>query len=342
MKIEEMVPLNDFTTLKVGGKAKYFVGVSSVEELKEVLSLAHKQKEKVFILGAGSNILIADEGFDGYVVRVNITGAEVNDSDGGTVELTAGAGERWDDVVEFSVNRKLWGLENLSGIPGSVGGAPVQNIGAYGVEVKDVVAWVEVYDRVRDVVTRLSRYECKFGYRDSIFKTKYGQRFVVTRVSMILSVDAKPNISYKDISEYIQKLGKKEIAVDELRRIVLAIRANKFPDTKRFGTAGSFFKNPIVSRIRFFILRLKHPDMPGHYAGWGKVKLSSAWILDNVCHLKGKRMGSVALHSKQPLVLVTARGATAQDVKKFSDYVKGVVYKKTKIKLEPEVTFINF
>jgi len=341
MEIREHVALKPFTTLNVGGPARFFADVHTVDDLHEVAERARREREELLIIGGGSNVLIADEGFSGYVVRVMIGGVEFNDLENGNVELIAGAGENWDAIVELAVHNKLWGIENLTDIPGSVGAAPVQNIGAYGVEFKDVAQWVEVCDTHTGTTRKLMPMQCRFGYRDSIFKHRAGRHFVVTRVCMLLSRNGKPHVSYKDISAAVYMLPVPP-TLDDMRRLVRAIRAQKFPHSKQYGTAGSFFKNPVISRVRYALLKMSYPDMPHFSIDWWRVKVPAAWILDTVCGLKGASVGNVGLFKNQPLVLVTKRGACARDVKKLADTVQRTVYIKTKIWLEPEVRFIGF
>ena len=341
MNIKENVHLKLFTTFNVGGPARYFIEAQKTDDLVEVVHRVRKENAEMFVLGAGSNILISDEGFNGYVVRINIQGIDIENLGGGNYDVIAGAGVDWDTLVEFVVNKSLWGVENLSLIPGSVGGSVVQNIGAYGAEIKDVVRWVEVFDTERGMTQKLTRAECEFEYRDSIFKQEEGSHYIVTRVCLMLKDTGEPKTTYKDIAMYLKKNNIQKPTLDQIRSIIVGIRTQKFPSKKQAGSAGSFFMNPVVSRFRYMWLRFRYPGLPGYPTVEG-VKISAAWIIDNVCNLKGLRVGNVGLYQNQPLVLVTNKDACAEDVKRLAEFVQREVYSKTKIKLVPEVTFVGF
>lgn len=341
MNVKENVQLSPFTTFHVGGSARYFVEVKSVDDLIVVTHEAGKKQRNMFILGGGSNILISDEGFDGYVIQMNIGGVDVNKLDDGNYEVIVGAGENWDALVEFCVSKGLWGLENLSYIPGSVGGAVVGNIGAYGAEMADAAHWVEVFDRRNGVTRKLMKNECGFGYRESIFKSEEGEDLVVTRVCMLLSEKGKPNTTYKEIETIFKKAHIEKPTLDQMRKLIGALRKKKLPDWKRFGSAGSFFTNPIVSRFKFIFLKWKYPGLQGNKVEGG-IKISAAWLIDHVCDLKGLKINNVSLYTHQPLIIVTENEARAKDVMRLSQLVIREVCDKTKIKLEPEVIFVGF
>lgn len=328
MQIEENLPLSPLTTFCIGGPARYFVRVTNVEELQQSLDFARDKNLATLILGGGSNVLISDAGFDGLVIKIEMTGVE---RDGET--LIAEAGESWDALVERAVQSGLWGIENLSGIPGSVGAAPVQNIGAYGAEVKDTLAWVEVFDTQSGQTMRLQNAECGFGYRTSRFK-KEPSRFVVLRAAFVLKKNGAPNASYKDLSEISRS------NLDTIRAKVLAIRAGKFPDLKKEGTAGSFFLNPVVSAQKAAELVRKYPGFPNFPAENG-VKLSLAWALDNILQVKGLSVGGARVYEKQPLCIAASRGSSASDVAGLAQKVSQLVQSKLKIIIEPEVKIIN-
>lgn len=332
MTILENVPLSLHTTLRIGGKARFFVSVETKEDLHSAISFARERSLPFAPLGEGSNVLARDEGFEGVVLKMAMKGIEVTDGEGDVV-VTAMAGERWDDVVAFSVESGWWGVENLSGIPGLLGAAPIQNIGAYGSEIKDVLSFVDVLDSARGEEKRLTSEECEFSYRHSIFKTEKGKDFIVTRVGLRLRKEAVPNISYKDLEE---KFAHREPSLKEMRQAILSIRARKFPDLAVAGTAGSFFKNPIVPEERAAALLKSFPQLP-HFPSRGGVKLSLAWILDHICGLRGTRGRKVGLFENQPLVLVTERGATQKEVEIFAEDIARIVKEKTGIVIEREV-----
>jgi UDP-N-acetylmuramate dehydrogenase len=301
-------------------------------------------------LGEGSNVLFGDRGFDGYVIRPIIKGVDYveneSDMDSETTLVVAGAGEHWDDVVASSVSKNLSGLENMSWIPGSVGAAPVQNIGAYGAEIKEIIEWIEVFDPTTEKVKRLSRAECNFGYRDSFFKTTEGKGLVILRVAMRLQKNALPNISYKDLANYFSTKNESP-TISEVRDAVIKIRQSKLPDVHEVGTAGSFFKNPIVSANQFETISKDFPGIPSFPvdAGFGVQKggrkIPLAWILDKVCGLNDYREGNVGLYKTQPLALVNFGGATTDEIKKFAKKVSDIVREKTGIKIEWEVNLVE-
>ncbi len=332
MTIQEHIALKELTTLKIGGTARYFVAVASRDELKEALMFAQTKNLPSFVLGGGSNLLVAEGEIKAVIIKNEIKGVEWKE-EGESVLVTAGAGESWDALVAAAVARGLWGIENLSGIPGTVGAAPVQNIGAYGTELADTLEWVETLS------ARLSLAECRFGYRGSIFKETEGKHHIITRVALRLQKDGAPNFVYKDVAKYFGD-AKTTPTLAEIRRGVLEIRSQKFPDLKEFGTAGSFFKNPIISRTQFDELKKKYPEMPGFPLG-EEMKIPLAWVLDNLCGLKGLRKGAVGLFPNQPIVLVNFGGANANEIRAFAEEIARCVKNKTDIKVEWEVQYLR-
>jgi len=332
MTIEENVLLAAYTTFRLGGAARYFVRVQNLEELQEALSFAKERALRVLILGGGSNMLVADKGFDGLVLRIDIVGME---REGDT--YVVGAGESWDSFVARTVDDGFWGVENLSGIPGSVGAAPIQNIGAYGAEVKDTLVWVEAFDTHSCKVVRLQASECGFGYRTSRFKKEPG-RYVLLRAAFTLSAEPKPNLSYKDLAETFA--GNPAPGLANIRSALLAIRGRKFPDLAFEGTAGSFFLNPVVTKEKASELRTLYPALP-QYEAPGGVKIALAWLLDNALQIKGLQVGAARLFERQPLVIVAARGASAKDVHALAEAVKKIVKENVGIELEEEVRTIS-
>ena len=331
MTLHRNVPLKSYTTFRIGGEAAYFTDVCSRSELGEAVSFAKKEKLPLFVLGGGSNLLVSDSGFPGLVVRMSFSGISFKERDG-SVEATAAAGESWDDFVSESVKRNLWGLENLSGIPGTVGATPIQNVGAYGVEVKDVLSSVELFDTETLDVRNMENQECFFGYRDSFFKREEGKRYIVTAVSFRLSKTPAPILSYRDL---MNRFSGALPALSEIRDAVLSIRSKKFPDLSHFGTAGSFFKNPILPKGAYEKLKPRFPDMPAFPADGG-VKISLAYLLDALS-LKGEREGDVGTFERQPLVIVNFADASAADVDAFAKKIEAIVKDSTGIVLEREV-----
>ncbi len=326
--IEENVPLANLTTFCLGGPARYLARVRNLEELKQSINFARDKNLLTQIFGGGSNILVSDKGFGGLVIKIEMMGVE---REGET--LIAEAGESWDALVERAVRDGLWGIENLSGIPGTVGAAPIQNIGAYGTEVKDTLVWVDVFDIGKNEVVRISNTDCEFGYRTSKFKKESGG-FVVLRAAFKLNKNGSPNYSYKDLSEISRS------NLDEIRQKVLGVRAGKFPNLSVDGTAGSFFLNPVISAQKAAELLSKYPDLPQFPVEKG-VKVSLAWLFDHALSIKGISVGGARLFEKQPLVIVVSRSARSRDVVELAKKVLELVQNKLEIKIEPEVKIIN-
>lgn len=339
MHVEKNVPLAPLTTFKIGGKARYFFHATSAKDLSEAADFAKKEKLPLLFLGGGSNMLISDKGFKGLVVKVDILGVEFFDRKGKT-EVVAGAGEDWDVLVSLSVDKGLFGVENLSGIPGTVGAAPVQNIGAYGTEISESLLWVEVFDTKTMKIKKLSRRDCAFGYRDSVFKHE-GSHLIVTKVSLTLSKEGSVNLSYRDVTEYFKREKIQKPGLKEVRSAILEIRSRKFPNLEFVGTAGSFFKNPVISRAKYESLRKVYPELSGFPSGNAKVKLSLAWIIDHICKLKDLRVGESGVAPNQTLVLCNFGNASAQEIKILAERISKKVLEKTGITIEPEVRIVE-
>ena len=332
MQFEENIALAPLTTFCLGGPARFFVTAKTLEDIQQSLDFARDKNLPVFILGGGSNVLVGDEGFVGVVIKIELKGVEQNDT-----ALTAGAGESWDALVAYAVENTLWGIENLSGIPGTVGGACVQNIGAYGAALSEVLESVEVFDTHEQKIKTLSKEDCNFGYRGSIFKTEEG-RYIVLHATLKLSVSPKPNVSYKDLAA---RFNDSSMDLQAIRNAVLEIRRGKFPDLNVEGTAGSFFKNPIMSQAEANELKERYPDMPLFLMPeTSGVKVPLAWLLDKALSLHGTRVGGARLFDKQALVIAADRNASAHDVKELASFVQKKVFEELKIKIEPEVKIL--
>lgn len=302
--------------------------------LRESITWARSHEYPVVILGGGSNVLVSADGVRGLVIQPHFKNISYEKRENETL-VTVGAGVVLDELIAELVYRELWGLENLSAIPGSVGAVPVQNVGAYGVEAKDVIERVEVYDMVSDTLKIFSNAECAFEYRNSLFKREEGQRYVIVNVTFVVQEAPRPCIAYKDLLEYFG--NEAHPTIHAIRTAVMEIRSKKLPDWHTIGTAGSFFKNPIVPKRVYEALRETYSGLPGFPEAHGNIKISLGWILDVVCHLRGYRMGNVGLYEKQALVLVCEEGATAYDVEMFAREVTERVYEKTGILIEQEV-----
>lgn len=332
MIVSEYVPLSTHTTLRVGGTARFFVECARKEDIQNALALAQEHALPWSVLGDGSNVLACDDAYNGVVIAIRIPGVTFVDVDE-EVFLTAGAGVSWDALVLEAALRGLWGLENLAGIPGTVGAAPVQNIGAYGAEVNDTLQEVSVLDTHTSEVRTLVRDECAFGYRDSIFKST--NQFVILSATFRLKKTAVPRIAYKDLRD-AQTQGMDLSTPASIGEAVRAIRARKFPDLSLVGTAGSFFKNPTISEEAYASLKEKFEDMPGFPNKTG-VKIPAAFILDHVLGLRGYTEGNISLFENQPLVLVAQNGATQKEINIFANSIATRVHDVTGITLEREV-----
>ncbi|MFT5849679.1 MAG: UDP-N-acetylmuramate dehydrogenase [Patiriisocius sp.] len=332
---EQNVSLAQYTTLQVGGVAEYFVTVMDEEELVEAVAYAAAHTLPVTVLGGGSNVLVSDAGVRGLVILNKIIGLDIED-DGKMVRLTSGAGEVFDDIVSEMVDVGVWGLENLSHIPGSVGATPVQNVGAYGVEVSDLIYSVRVYDMEAEMYIDLSNEACEFGYRDSLFKKSGGNRYVVASVTYSFDKTAGPILDYRDL----QNRFKDAPTPQEVRDAIIEIRSAKFPNWKEVGTAGSFFKNPIIEQAHYEKLQETYPDLPGFPASEGFVKVPLGWILDKVLNLKGEGNEKVGTYQGQALVLINRGAATTEDIVVFANDILSKVKEITDIEVEWEVTRI--
>lgn len=343
MRVRENAPLKEITTFRVGGNARFLTVVETIDELKEAVDFAKKSDLNFFVIGGGSNLLVSDKGFDGVVIKNEMKGISIKESDD-IIEVTAGAGEVWDDFVEMCVEKEFGGAENLSAIPGTVGAAPVQNIGAYGVEVKDIISKVVVLDTDTNELKNFTNADCQFSYRSSFFKTPPGKKYIITSVTFIFKREYSPCISYKDIKEYIEKNTITSLTPRALRDATIAIRAAKLPSVTEYGTAGSFFKNPVISLSHYEALKKQYPLMPCFLLPHDKehVKVPLAWILDNICGFKGFKIGNVGVYKNQALVLVNFGNATSEEVAHLAQMMSDKVKETTDIIIQPEVEYVGY
>lgn len=336
MKLLSDEPLCHHTTLRTGGPARWLLEAGSEADIGAGIDLAQQQGVPVLVLGGGSNVLAADAGFGGVVIKIANRGITFRDLPSGTVEVTAEAGEDWDAFVAATVAKGLYGLENLSLIPGRVGGAVIGNIGAYGVEIKDALMWADALDVRNRKSRRFSLNDCGFAYRQSFFKSREGQNFIVTRAAFCLRKAGQCNTSYRDVADWFAARGLANPSPSEVRDAVVTIRQRKMPDPAVVGTAGSFFKNPVISRAEYERLAARYPGLPGQEDGNGRIKVHLAWILDKVCGLRGVCNGPVGTHAGQALVIVNNGGSAAQ-VESFADEMASKVRDLTGIRIEWEV-----
>ncbi len=336
MIVREHVPLRSLTTLKVGGDARYVLEIESLEDLAEAVTFARERSVPFVPLGQGSNVLASDDGYRGAVLLMRIGGTSFEEQ-GGSVRATAGAGVSWDEFVRACAAHGLWGVENLAGIPGTVGAAPVQNIGAYGTEVKQAIAEVEAFDATTGERLMLPADACAFEYRDSRFKRE--PNLIITRVSFALTKEGAAQAQYADLTA-AAAAGEDLSTPGAVGEVVRRIRARKFPDLAEYGTAGSFFKNPVVAPEKADELANRLGDIP-RYAGATGVKVPLAFVLDRALNLRGHRLGRAFLFERQPLVLVADDDASAQDVEALAQDVAARVHAMTGIEIEREVRALD-
>lgn len=332
MNKKENISLRSYTTLRVGGEVPFLIECASMSDIEEAVAFARKENLPFFVLGAGSNLLAPDQGYPGVLIRLTMDSMTFVER-GDDVSARIDAGVVWDTFVTDTTVRELWGVENLAGIPGTVGAAPVQNIGAYGMEVKETITEVEVFDTNTNTVRTLSNAECEFSYRESRFKRE--SNLIIVSVTFLLRRNGTPRIAYTDLSNLASK-GTVLERPFQIADAVRLIRSRKFPDLSVHGTAGSFFKNPVVSKEKYDELKIEFPELPG-FVHEGGYKLSLAWVLDKILNLKGFSRGHVRLFEAQPLVLVTEEGATEDEVEKFAQEIKMRVKEKIGIEIEREV-----
>lgn len=341
--IQENISLAEFTTFKIGGKARFFVRATGETEIIEALKFAEQNDLEVFILGGGSNVLIADEGFDGVVLQIALRGISALTEKDEAVYVTTQAGEDWDEFVEFCVKNNLAGVECLSGIPGFVGGTPVQNVGAYGQEVSETIESVRVFDRKSKEILELTNADCKFAYRTSIFNTTSKNRFVVLAVTYALKQDGAPKIVYQDLQTFF---GDRKPTLTETRQAVLKIRSDKSMviDPKDINTksAGSFFKNPLVSTEKYAEMCISWGDTIPHYAVDAEtVKIPAAWLIEKSGFQKGYVRGNAGLSTKHTLAIVNLGNASANDVLALKKEIQMQVKKRFDVELKPEPIFVG-
>ena len=336
-----MEQLSSFTTLRVGGPARKIVHAHSEAELIEFVKAADSVKEPILILGGGSNLLISDAGFAGTVIRVESKGnaLDYDACSGGMIEVSAG--EDWDKFVEISIEKGFADLESLSGIPGTVGGAPIQNIGAYGHEVSETIARVKTYDRSKGEVKTFTNTECKFSYRNSIFKEQPG-RYVILTVTFQLRKGAKSlPIAYAELARQLSVNIGDQVEVTKVRQAVLKLRASKgmlINLENEINSAGSFFVNPILSKSAADKLPADAPRWPQND---GKIKTSAAWLMEHSGVVKGEKLAGAQISNKHVLALTNSGDATAEDIIELAKRARKKVYEKFGIKLEPEVQLVG-
>ena len=331
------ISLRCYNSFGLDYKADRFISIRTEMKAKKLLSDKNSIKYPLHILGGGSNVLFTSD-FNGTILHPATKGIKIEEKHPEYVIVSAGAGIIWDKFVEWSVNKGYGGLENLSLIPGMVGASPVQNIGAYGVEVRDTIVKVRTVSIYDGSIKEFSNDDCHFGYRNSIFKGKLKGQYLITKVYFKLSTNPSFNLDYGSLNTELKELG--DINLNNIRTAVITIRRSKLPDPEQIGNAGSFFKNPIVSESIIMQLRKDYPEIPTYGSNDEKMKIAAGWLIEQ-CGWKGKRYGNTGVHEKQALVLVNYGNATGSEIYNLSEEIKNSVLKKFGIELEREVEVIG-
>jgi UDP-N-acetylmuramate dehydrogenase len=335
LTILENISLKEHNTFGVTSYAKRFVSIDSFYELQQLLKI----EQNIFLISGGSNMLLTKD-IEKLVALINIKGISIDRENENSVHLTVNAGENWHEFVMWSISQDFGGLENLSLIPGNVGTSPIQNIGAYGVEVKDTITKVEALEIETGNRITFSNAECNFGYRNSIFKNKAKGKYVLTSVSFELTkTQHQLNTSYGAIESALKEQNINTPTIKNISDAVIAIRKSKLPDPKEIGNSGSFFKNPVISKEQFLELQKIYPTIPSYKISDTETKVPAGWLVEQ-CGFKGKRYGDAGVHEKQALVLVNYGNATGKEIFELAKNIQQTVSEKFKIQLEIEVNII--
>jgi len=338
VNIQENISLKPYNSFGLEAKARFFVEVTGPVQLQKVLELEAYTKK--FILGGGSNMLLVKD-VDALVIHIAMKGIQIVEEDENYVEVKAMAGENWHDLVLWCLDRDYGGLENLSLIPGQVGTAPIQNIGAYGVELKDVFVSCEAMEVKTGELLAFDGQDCQFGYRDSIFKQGAKDRYIISSVTLRLTKrDHRLHTNYGAIETQLRERGIVYPTIRDISDVVIAIRSQKLPDPKVLGNSGSFFKNPVVARKAFDKLQKQNPELPFYELEGDRFKIPAAWLIEQ-CGFKGKRFGDAGVHEKQALVLVNYGQASGREILELAQKIQGEVKRKFGLELRPEVNIIK-
>ncbi|MFA5936402.1 MAG: UDP-N-acetylmuramate dehydrogenase [Candidatus Paceibacterota bacterium] len=337
MEVLKNYDLTKLNTFGISVRAKLFVELKNEEDITELLKLSDFKNNKKLFLGGGSNTLFTKD-FDGIVILNKLKGIKIIEENSENVFIKSMGGEIWQDLVTFAVTRGLWGIENLSFIPGTVGATPVQNIGAYGSEVKDIMENVEAYQIENGEKKIFSKQECEFGYRESVFKNKLKEKYFITSITIKLNKKPDINVEYQALREYLDKNKIKVKSPKDISDAVVSIRKSKLPDPNKIGNAGSFFKNVYVDNKKLEGIKLKYPDVPTFEEN-GKVKIPTGWLIEK-CGWKGKRVGNAGVYEKQALILVNYGGSTGEEIQNLCKQIINSVFTEFGIILSPEVNIV--
>ncbi len=337
MDILQHQPLFTYNTFGIHASAEYFANAKNIDDIKEGLTFS--RNKQLLVLGGGSNLLLLND-FKGLALHVDLKGIEKLGEDTDFYYVKASAGENWHQFVLFCISQNLAGVENLSLIPGNVGASPMQNIGAYGVEIKDVFYELEAINRNDLSIRTFSKQECEFDYRSSIFKTHAKEEYIILNVTFKFAKVPVLNTSYGAIEERLNEMGVKDPDIKDISDAVIAIRSSKLPDPKQIGNAGSFFKNPVITIDQFIQLKEQYPNISAYPQADGSVKVAAGWLIETA-GWKGKRIGNYGVHVNQALVLVNYGNANGQDIYNLSQDILSDIKGKFGIELEREVNIVS-
>ncbi|MCO4822210.1 MAG: UDP-N-acetylmuramate dehydrogenase [Flavobacteriaceae bacterium] len=337
MNIQENKSLKSYNTFGIDVKAKYFVSISHITELRDLLK--NKAYPNIFILGGGSNLLLTQD-INALVVHINIKGIDICTEENNHVIVKAGAGENWHAFTQWCLTQDFGGVENLSLIPGNIGTAPIQNIGAYGVEIKDVFHSCDAFHKSSGKIKTFTPKECKFDYRNSVFKQEFKGEYIILNVSLKLTANNhKIKSNYGSISNELEALSIDTPTIQDIANAVIKIRSTKLPDPEKIGNSGSFFKNPVISALEFDALNSNFPKIPNYKVSENEIKIPAGWLIE-YAGFKGKRFGQYGVHKNQALVLVNYGNAEGKDIKALSELIQETIHRIFNIKLEAEVNII--
>ena len=338
MTVHTNVQLQPFNTFGIDAKAKYFVEISTIEELQNILQNPDYLSIEQLVLGGGSNLLLTKD-FDGLVIKNCIKGVEVVKENDENVWIKSGAGVVWHDLVMHCVNQNYAGVENLSLIPGTVGAAPMQNIGAYGIEIKEVFEELEAIEIATGKISTFDKPTCNFGYRESIFKHEAKGKYIILNVTFKLNKKPTFHVAYGAINDTLTEMGVSELSIKAISDAVIHIRQSKLPNPSEIGNAGSFFKNPEIPKTQFEVLKAQFPTLPSYPVSESTTKVPAGWLIEQA-GWKGQRFGNVGVHIKQALVLVNYGGGKGEEIKELSQKIQASVKEKFGIQLTAEVNFV--
>jgi UDP-N-acetylmuramate dehydrogenase len=337
MNIQENISLKAYNTFGIDKNARFFITIKSIEDLKEALNWAKSQNIKPLILGGGSNVLFT-QNQESLVIKIDLDGINVINETEEFYFVEVGAGVNWHQFVVTAIENNWAGIENLSLIPGTVGASPMQNIGAYGVEIKDVFSSLEALNRESLEIEKFNPEKCQFGYRESVFKHELKDKYVISSVVFRLKKEPEFQTEYGAIKETLEASGVKELSLKAISDAVIQIRQSKLPDPKEIGNAGSFFKNPTISQDHYQTLKNTFPMIPG-YPNTEGMKVPAAWLIEQ-CGWKGQRFGEIGVHAKQPLVLVNYGDGDGNEIRNLASKIQQSVLERFAINIYPEVNFL--